>query len=158
MTKHLTILLVMLSCACFAQDDKKGTIKVKKVESEKNDTIRRVAVSYGVVVEDVTLSIVEQMPEFPGGVGKMKKFISENLQYPQSEKESAISGTVYITFVVEIDGSLTDIKVLRGIPGGPGCDKEALRVVKIMPKWVAGKQNGRVVRVRYNLPIKFFLK
>ena len=74
------------------------------------------------------------------------------------EREAGISGTVYITFVVEKDGSITGVNKLRGVANGPGCDKEAMRVVKSMPNWKAGKQNGREVRVQFNLPIKFSLR
>ena len=70
------------------------------------------------------------------------------------EKEAGISGTVYLTFVVEKDGSITDVKVLRGVAGGPGYDKLALAVAKSMPPWKVGKQNGREVRVQFNMPIK----
>lgn len=109
-------------------------------------------------VVEAPLTIVEQMPTFPGGDAEMMKFIQKNVQYPQVEKEAGISGTCYVTFVVEKDGSITDVKVLRGVSGGPGCDKEAMRVVKSMPGWKAGKQNGREVRVQFNLPIKFTLR
>jgi periplasmic protein TonB len=114
----------------------------------------------GVVEEKVEapLAIVEQMPTFPGGEMEMMKYIQKNVQYPQVEKEAGISGTCYVTFVIEKDGSITDVKVLRGVSGGPGCDKEAIRVVKSMPAWKPGKQNGREVRVQFNLPIKFTLK
>lgn len=109
-------------------------------------------------VVEAPLTIVEQMPTFPGGELEMMKYIQKNVQYPQVEKEAGISGTCYVTFVVEKDGSITDVKVLRGVSGGPGCDKEAIRVVKSMPSWKAGKQNGREVRVQFNLPIKFTLR
>lgn len=109
-------------------------------------------------VIEAPLTIVEQMPTFPGGEVEMMKYIQKNVQYPQVEKEAGISGTCYVTFVVEKDGSITDVKVLRGVSGGPGCDKEAQRVVKSMPHWKPGKQNGREVRVQFNLPIKFTLR
>lgn len=109
-------------------------------------------------VVEAPLAIVEQMPTFPGGELEMMKYIQKNVQYPQVEKEAGISGTCYVTFVVEKDGSITDVKVLRGVSGGPGCDREAIRVVKSMPAWKPGKQNGREVRVQFNLPIKFTLK
>jgi protein TonB len=115
----------------------------------------------GQVVEAVVeapLTIVEQMPSFPGGEAEMMKYIQKNVSYPQMEKEGQIQGTCYVTFVVEKDGSITDVKVLRGVSGGKGCDKEAMRVVKSMPSWKAGKQNGREVRVQFNLPIKFTLR
>ncbi|MCC6837987.1 MAG: TonB family protein [Bacteroidia bacterium] len=109
-------------------------------------------------VVEAPLTIVEQMPVFPGGDVEMMKYIQKNIQYPQVEKEAGISGTCYVTFVVEKDGNITDVKVLRGVSGGPGCDKEAMRVVKSMPNWKPGKQNGREVRVQFNLPIKFTLR
>lgn len=104
---------------------------------------------------DAPLTIVEQMPSYKGGEAAMKKFIQKNVKYPKAEKEAGISGTCYITFVVEKDGSLSSIRVLRGVPGGPGCDKEAVRVISRMKKWKPGKQNGKFVRVQFNLPIKY---
>ena len=100
--------------------------------------------------------VVEEMPNYPGGDDARIKFITDNVVYPVMAKESNIQGTVYVTFVVEADGSITDVKVLRGIGGG--CDEEAVRVVKMMPKWNAGKQSGKSVRVQFNLPIKFTLQ
>jgi len=112
-------------------------------------------------VVEAPLTIVEQMPTFPGGEAEMMKWIKnkiEQIGYPQMEKEAGISGTCYVTFVVEKDGNITDVKVLRGVSGGPGYDKLATQVVKAMPNWKAGKQNGREVRVQFNLPIKFTIK
>jgi protein TonB len=102
-------------------------------------------------------TIVDQMPEYVGGQAAMVKFISENIQYPKEEKDAGITGTCYVTFVVERDGSISNTKIIRGIAGGPGCDKEAARVVSIMPNWIPGRQNGREVRVQFNLPIKYKL-
>lgn len=107
---------------------------------------------------DDPYTIVEQMPSFKGGDAAMIKFIQKNVKYPQAEKEAGISGTCYVTFIVEKNGKLGEIKILRGVSGGPGLDKEALRVVKKMPKWKPGKQNGKKVRVQYNLPIKYTLR
>lgn len=103
------------------------------------------------------LSYVEQMPTFPGGVEAMNKFIRNNVQYPQIEKEMGISGVCYVTFVVEKTGEITGVKVVRGVPDGPGYSKEAVRVVKKMPNWNPGKQNGRKMRVQFVLPIRFTL-
>ncbi|OFY83551.1 MAG: hypothetical protein A3F72_13085 [Bacteroidetes bacterium RIFCSPLOWO2_12_FULL_35_15] len=103
-------------------------------------------------------AIVEKMPTFPGGNDKMMKFIQTNITYPEFEKEHNITGTCYVTFVVEKDSTLSGIKILRGVAGGQGCDKEALRVISIMPKWNPGTQNGNLVSVQYNLPIKFYLR
>ncbi|MGZ4034369.1 MAG: energy transducer TonB [Bacteroidia bacterium] len=113
------------------------------------------------VVEEAVeapLVIVEQMPEFVGGEAARAQWIKKEIEkrgYPQMEKEAGIQGTVYLTFVVEKDGSITDVKVLRGVSGGPGYDKLALAVAKAMPPWQVGKQNGRAVRVQFNMPIRF---
>jgi periplasmic protein TonB len=101
-------------------------------------------------------TIVSEMPEFPGGDVARIKFFSENIKYPIAAREIGVQGPVYFTFVVEKDGSISNIKMLRGI--GAGCDEEALRVVSMMPKWKPGRQNGREVRVQFNLPISFVLK
>jgi protein TonB len=84
------------------------------------------------------------------------RYLQESIKYPEEAKELGIQGRVFVTFVVEVDGSITDVRVLRGIGGG--CDEEAVRVVKAMPKWVPGKQRGVPVRVQFNLPIKFTLQ
>jgi len=85
----------------------------------------------------------------------MKKFIQTNIKRPEEAVKKGIKGTSYITFIVEPDGSVTNGKVLKGIPGGQILDDEALRVVKLMPKWNPGKQDGKFVRVAFCLPIKF---
>jgi protein TonB len=96
------------------------------------------------------------MPEFQGGEEELMKFLKNNISYPQMAKESGIQGTVYVTFVVTSAGKVISASVLRGIGGG--CDEEALRVVKMMPEWKSGKQNGQAVPVQFNLPIKFILQ
>ncbi|MEI6123432.1 MAG: energy transducer TonB [Bacteroidota bacterium] len=100
-------------------------------------------------------TVVEQMPVYPGGDDARIAFLQSQIQYPQRAKEKGIQGTVYVTFVVNMDGSVTDVKILRGIGGG--CDEEAVRVVRLMPKWQAGKQDGDPVRVQFNMPIRFSL-
>lgn len=99
----------------------------------------------------------EMMPEFPGGEQALFQFIAKNVKYPQVSLESGIMGTCFVTFVVEADGRVTDIKILRGVKNGADCDAEALRVVNQMPNWKPGIQFGRAVRVQFNLPIKFKL-
>jgi len=106
--------------------------------------------------EDKVFVVVEDQPEFPGGEKARMRYLRNNIEYPQLARESGIEGTVYVTFVVEKDGSITDVRVLRGIGGG--CDKEAIRVVKEMPKWKPGKQRGKPVRVQFNMPIRFTLQ
>jgi protein TonB len=98
---------------------------------------------------------VEIYPEFPGGMAAWAKFIQKNLRYPTAAQENEIQGKVYINFVVEKDGSITDVNVVRGI--GHGCDEEAVRVIKKSPKWKAGMQNNLAVRVRYSMPIGYVL-
>jgi protein TonB len=99
---------------------------------------------------------VPEMPSFPGGMAEMQNYLVNHMRYPGEAREISIQGTVYLSFVVEPDGSITNITILRGIGGG--CEEEALRVVKSMPKWVPGKQNGHPVRVMLTLPVKFTLK
>jgi protein TonB len=107
-------------------------------------------------VEAEIFTVVEEQPTYPGGEEARMRYLQENIKYPEEAKELGIQGRVFVTFVVEVDGSITDVRVLRGIGGG--CDQEAIRVVKGMPKWVPGKQRGVPVRVQFNLPIKFTLQ
>ena len=108
------------------------------------------------VVEAEVFTIVEEMPSYPGGDAKMYEYLGKNIKYPQIARESSIQGRVFVNFVVEPDGSVTNVKVLRGIGGG--CDEEAMRVVKSMPHWKPGKQRGKAVRVSYTLPVVFKLQ
>jgi periplasmic protein TonB len=107
------------------------------------------------IAEDVIFTVVEDQPEFPGGEAARQQFLSDNLRYPQMAREAGIQGTVFVTFVVEIDGSVTDVRIVRGIGGG--CDEEAVRVVKMMPNWEPGRQRGQPVRVQFVMPIRFRL-
>ena len=108
------------------------------------------------VVEQEIFKIVEEMPSFPGGEQKLMEFVGKNIKYPQIARETGIQGRVFVNFVVEPDGSVSNVSVLRGIGGG--CDEEAMRVVKSMPKWKPGKQRGKAVRVQYMLPVNFKLQ
>ncbi len=99
---------------------------------------------------------VQEMPSFPGGDAARKKYLARNLRYPSQAAEDGIQGTVYVSFVVKTNGSLSDIKIIKGIGGG--CDQEALRVVKKMPAWNPGYQNGRKVAVLFNMPVYFKLQ
>ncbi len=108
-----------------------------------------------VVEEAPIFTVVESMPEFKGGMQQLYTYLGNNIKYPVMAKESGIQGKVYVTFVVEKDGSITDVKVLRGIGGG--CDEEAVRVVKLMPKWKPGIQAGKPVKRGLVIPIKFRL-
>jgi protein TonB len=103
--------------------------------------------------EEMIFTVVENDPEFPGGMDSLRAFIQRNIRYPEAAWNQKIEGKVFVTFTVETDGSITNIKVLRDIGGG--CGQEAVRVVSIMPKWKPGTQRGKPVRVQYNLPIVF---
>ena len=108
------------------------------------------------VQEQEIFQIVEEMPAYPGGDAKLMEYVAKNIKYPQIARETGIQGRVFVGFVVEPDGSVSNVKVLRGIGGG--CDEEAMRVVKSMPKWKPGKQRGKAVRVSYMLPVNFKLQ
>ena len=108
------------------------------------------------VQEQEIFQIVEEMPSYPGGEQKLMEYVAKNIKYPQIARETGIQGRVFVGFVVEPDGSVSNVKVLRGIGGG--CDEEAVRVVKSMPKWKPGKQRGKAVRVSYMLPVNFKLQ
>ncbi len=120
---------------------------------EQADTTKRE------VEEDVSrdvYTIVEEMPEFPGGEKEMMRFLATNIRYPKKALEAGASGRVIIKFIVNKEGEVVEAKVLQGI--GFGCDEEALRVVNSMPKWKPGKQRGKAVNVYYTLPVRFELK
>ena len=99
-------------------------------------------------------TIVEQMPEFPGGMEALYQFLAANIKYPGT-KDVSVVGKVIVSFVIEKDGTVSDAKVVRKLH--PAFDEEALRVVKLMPKWEPGRQDGKPVRVQFNLPINFSL-
>lgn len=107
-------------------------------------------------VEEEIFLVVEEDAEFPGGLEALSKYLSENIKYPQLAKENNIEGRVFVSFVVEKDGRVGNIKILRDIGGG--CGAEAVRVVKSMPRWKPGKQRGKPVRSQFNLPVNFNLK
>ena len=102
------------------------------------------------------LSYAEVMPEF-AGPGTFSQYLGKNIKYPTVEKEEGKTGTVYISFVVEKDGSITNVKPVKEVPGAPGFTKEAIRVISQMPKWKPGQMNGKPVRVEFTQPIKFWL-
>ena len=107
-------------------------------------------------VEEEIFVVVEVQPEFPGGQSAMMKFLSDNIKYPVIAQENGIQGRVITNFVVERDGSITDVQVVRGVD--PSLDKEAVRVIQSMPRWSPGKQRGSAVRARFTLPVVFRLQ
>ena len=100
--------------------------------------------------------VAEQMPEYPGGMPAMFEFLMKNLQYPKDAEKQKVEGRVMVMFVVETDGSISDVKVAKKT--FPSLDAEAVRVVQSMPKWTPGRDKGKVVRVQYTLPVSFRLK
>jgi protein TonB len=106
--------------------------------------------------ENKVFDVVEQMPSFPGGMAALMAYLQKSIKYPPVAEENGIQGRVVCTFVVERDGSVTDVKVAKSVD--PSLDKEAVRVVSAMPKWIPGKQNGQSVRVKYTLPVTFRLQ
>ena len=109
-----------------------------------------------VVEETKIFTVVEQMPLFPGGDAALMGYLRDNIHYPTVAAENGVQGRVVVGFVVERDGSITDVNVLRSVD--PSLDREAMRVVKSMPKWTPGKQNGSTVRVKYQVPVTFRLQ
>ena len=130
-----------------ASDDTQAAVEVKytPVEVEEEE-----------VEEQQIFQVVEEMPEFPGGMGECMKFLGKNIKYPTISQENGVQGRVIVQFVVNRDGSIVDPVVVRGVD--PYLDKEALRVISTMPKWKPGKQRGKAVRVKFTLPVMFRLQ
>src|SRR5687768_1326154 len=126
-----------------------GNVDFTGIQGDGDETV-------GETHTDEVFTVVEQMPEFPGGEAAMNDFLDKNLQYPSMAKEQGIQGKVWIGFIVDKFGNVSNVEVLRGIGGG--CDEEAARVVGIMPRWVPGKQSGRPVIVKFRFPINFTLR
>lgn len=108
------------------------------------------------VADDHIFEYLEEMPEFPGGAGEMMKWLNKNMVYPPIAAENNIQGRVMVSFVVEPDGSISNVNIARGVD--PNLDKEAMRVVSKMPKWKPGMQTGKPVRARFTLPVQFRLQ
>lgn len=106
-------------------------------------------------VSNKVFDVVEQMPSFPGGNGALMQYLANNIKYPVVAQENGVQGRVVVSFVVERDGSITDVNIVRSVD--PSLDREAQRVVRSMPRWNPGKQNGSAVRVKYNVPVSFRL-
>jgi len=134
-----------------------GAVDFNKGTDDVTAPIAKIAENSKIAEDnDPPFIIVDQMPQYPGGEQEMLKFIISNLHYPVVAQEMGVSGTVIINFVVDRDGDITNMKVIRSI--GSGCDEEAMRVLDIMPRWNPGKQAGKPVRVSYSLPFKFIIQ
>ncbi len=141
--------------------ESKVTISIADVKGTDEEHGQDIAdlqqiVTQAPVEEEKVFDMVEQMPQFPGGVQELMKWINKELNYPTVAAEQGIQGRVQVQFVVGSDGSIRDVAVVRGVD--PYLDKEAVRVVNAMPKWIPGKQNGEAVSVKYTLPIVFRLQ
>ncbi len=128
---------------------------------DQGEAVQIVSTGPAVVVEEVVeeetiFHVVEEMPSFPGGDAECMRFLNKNIKYPTIAQENGIQGRVILQFVVNKDGSIVDVTVARSVD--PYLDKEAVRVVKMMPKWKPGKQRGKPVRVKYTLPVMFRLQ
>lgn len=152
-------LILMAAAVCVACN--------KTAEKQQTIPTEEIAVVEETIVEDAdevvtepleeALPVAEQMPEFPGGMGELMKYLGENIQYPSKAKDNQWEGVALCQFIVEKDGSIKDAKILQS-SGYPLLDTEALRVILNMPKWTAGMQNGDSVRVKFALPISFKLQ
>lgn len=139
------------------KNDEKVDNNVVFVEENPDDKVEIVEIKVkDEPIAETIFDVVEENAEFPGGLPKMYEFLANNMKYPPMAKEAGVQGKVYVQFIVFKDGSIGEVKVLRGI--GSGCDEEAMRVVKAMPKWNPGKQRKVPVSSRFNLPIVFKLQ
>ncbi len=140
------------------QEDVKDTQVGTKDQEGDNNIVAPPTETVAVATEPAApeiFTIVEENAEFPGGLAEMAKFIQKNLQYPAMAREAGISGKCFLKFVVNESGNISDVQVLKGVPGCGDCDKEAIRVVKSMPAWKAAKMTGKAVKCYFNLPISF---
>ena len=128
-------------------------VVIEEIEGEMPEIFPEVGEVEG---ESDVYQIVEQMPEFPGGEAELYHYISKNIRYPQEAKEKGIQGRVFIGFIVEKDGSISNVRNLRGVDSE--LDAEAIRVIQSLPKWKPGKHKGEFVRVSYQIPIVFKLE
>lgn len=136
-------------------EDKKGNDEAAPAIDENPSELKIIEEPKAVVEKTYELFDIQKPPSFPGGDTELMKFLSKNIEYPTLAKENNIQGVVALTFVVGKDGSVNDVQIVKDIGGG--CGKEAVRVVKSMPKWIAGEANGNPVKVRFTLPVRFRL-
>jgi protein TonB len=132
------------------------TVETGSNKGQTIDELEKVVIPTPEKEEDKIFRAVEQQPQFPGGQSELMKYLSNNLKYPPAAAEQGIQGRVVVQFVVSKNGAISDVKVLQ--PLHPSCDKEAVRLISSMPKWIPGKQNGNPVNVYYTIPIRFKLQ
>jgi len=139
----------------------KSSPKVAAVTKDKNIIIRNQTPAEQKIIAaqadtGQVFAVVEKMPEFPGDTKALIHYLATHIKYPAEARKAKVQGRVFVNFIVEKDGSISHVKVLKGI--GYGCDKEAVRAVENMPRWIPGYQRGKAVRVSFNLPVKFTLQ
>lgn len=157
MKKLALILMAAITCmACTKQAEKQQTTLIEEVVVVE-ETVVDEADDIATEALEEALPVAEQMPEFPGGMGELMKYLGENIQYPTKAQDNHWEGVAVCQFVVEKDGSINEAKILQS-SGHELLDAEALRVILNMPKWTAGKQDGDSVRVQFALPISFKLQ
>ncbi len=147
-TAHLAIILALVISI---------SIREKLIAQEfTNETKEQISESDSVITIEPVYTVVTKMPGYPGGDKAYQRFLSKNIKYPEEALKNGISGTVYLSFIVEKDGKVSNVKLLRGIGGG--CDKEAMRVVSLFPDYEPGlDEDGKPVRTVFNIPISFKL-
>ncbi len=151
MRTKLSILLILIcsELSIHAQDSNKSLDSLVEVITDNSEGMNSQS------EDDPIFTIVEVMPEYSGGLDSLMQYLVRNIEYPSAAKKNLISGIVYVQFVVFKTGDVGNVKVIRGI--GAGCDEEAVRVVKEMPKWNPGTQRGKEVNVLYTLPVRYVL-
>ncbi len=132
-----------------------GSFDVKGNDEAAGEVLKAQEMIVQEAEQEQVFDVVEQMPQFPGGDAALFEYLSSHMKYPAIAQENGVQGRVIVTFVVERDGSITDVKVVKSVD--PSLDKEAVRVVSGMPNWIPGKQNGAPVRVKYTVPVSFRL-
>ncbi len=141
-------------------EDDKEVETIEIISEDNKDDVIEIAAPIAAPIEeeeeDVIFQVVEKMPEFPGGQQALFEYLSKNIRYPVIAQENGLQGRVICQFVVNSDGSIVDIEVVRSVD--PSLDKEAIRVIQSMPKWKAGEQRGKKVRVKFTLPVNFRLQ
>lgn len=157
--KRISVLLLVciasLSLTGFAQEKKKKASTQASTPKEEDIPVEYASpVMQDPPAKEEVFAYVQQAPSFPGGQDKMYAFLQKHKKYPQKEPDSGIEGRVFVGFIVKSDGSIENIEIKRSL--SPSHDAEAIRVIKMMPKWIPAKQNGRDVNCRYTLPVDFY--
>ena len=149
--------IVTISCSNKIKMDEPNAQTIENIDQKNYETQKSTYDSQKNIAEsnDEVLKVAEKMPEYPGGTSELFKFMGNNIKYPEQAKKENIEGKVFVNFIVEKDGSISNVQISQGI--GRGCDEESIRVVNLMPNWTPGENNGEKVRVEFTLPINYKL-